>query len=135
LVLPALAVGISVGAGLMRVTRSSMLDVLESDYVRFARIKGLRERLVIAKHALRNAVIPVLTFGGISVAAALNGAIVAEVVFARPGLGKLMVDGVVARDVPLVLAATLLSAFTFIVMALIVDLVNAHMDPRIRYSS
>jgi ABC-type dipeptide/oligopeptide/nickel transport system permease component len=112
-----------------------MLDVVQSDYVRFARIKGLRERLVIWKHALRNAVIPILTFFGVTAAYVLNGSIVAEVVFARPGLGSLMVDGVLDRDVPLVLAATLLSAFIFIVATLVVDLLNACMDPRIRDST
>lgn len=135
LILPAFTIALPVAAGIARITRSSMLDVLDSDFVRFARIKGLREWRVIWKHALRNAAIPVVTFGGLGLAGLLNGSIVIEVVFAWPGLGRLMVQGVLLRDVPLVLATTLLSAFMFIFTAFLVDVLYAYIDPRIRYGS
>ena len=135
LILPGVTVALPVAAGIARITRSSMLDVLGSDYVRFARIKGLREWRVIWKHALRNVAIPVVTFGGLGLAGLLNGSIVVEVVFAWPGLGRLMVQGVLLRDVPLVLATTLLSASMFILTAFVVDVLYAYIDPRIRYGS
>jgi ABC-type dipeptide/oligopeptide/nickel transport system permease component len=132
LILPAFATALPVAAGLMRITRTNMLEVLSSDYVRFARIKGLREWTVIWKHAFRNAAFPVLTFGGLGLAGLLNGAIVIEVVFAWPGIGRLMVQGVLLRDVPLVLGTALLSAFMFIITAFAVDILYAALDPRIR---
>jgi ABC-type dipeptide/oligopeptide/nickel transport system permease component len=135
LILPAFVVALPIAAGIARITRSSMLDVLGSDFVRFARIKGLAEWRVIWKHALRNAAIPVITFGGLGLAGLLNGSIVVEVVFAWPGLGRLMVQGVLLRDVPLVLATTLLSATMFILTAFIVDVLYAFMDPRIRFGA
>src|SRR6185503_12803555 len=105
---------------------SSMLDVLESDYVKFARIKGLNERGVLWKHALRNAAMPVLTFGGLSLAGLLNGAVVTEVVFAWPGLGRLTVQAVTLRDIPLVMATTLFAGVMFVVSAFVVDLLSAY---------
>jgi peptide/nickel transport system permease protein len=133
LVLPAIAVALPVAAGIMRLMRANMVEVLESEYIRFARIKGLREWLIISKHAVKNAAFPVLTFGGLSLAGLLNGAIVIEVVFAWPGLGRLMAQGVLLRDVPLVLATTLLSAFMFLITAFVVDILYAVLDPRVRY--
>ena len=121
-------------AGFMRLTRSSMLEVLDSEYVKFARIKGLNERLVIYKHALKNAIIPVLTFGGVSFAGLLNGAIVVEVVFAWPGLGRMMLDSIRQRDTTVILATILTSGFLYILLATIVDILYAYVDPRIRFS-
>ena len=132
-ILPAFAISLFIMAGFMRLTRSSMLEVLDSEYVKFARIKGLNERLVIYKHALKNAIIPVLTFGGVSFAGLLNGAIVVEVVFAWPGLGRMMLDSIRQRDTTVILATILVSGFLYIVMATIVDILYAYVDPRIRF--
>lgn len=132
-VLPAFVLAWSIMAGLMRLGRSSMLEVLDSDYVRFAQIKGLKDSMVVWKHALRNALIPILTFSGISLAGLLNGAIVVEQVFAVPGLGRLMLDGVLQRNFPVVQAAVMASAFFYILTALIVDILYVYADPRIRH--
>lgn len=132
-ILPGIAISLFVMAGFMRLTRSSMLEILDSEYVKFARIKGLQERLVIFKHALKNAIIPVLTFGGVSFAGLLNGAIVVEVVFAWPGLGRLMLDSIRERDTVVIMATILASGFIYIMMSTIVDILYAYVDPRIRY--
>ena len=132
-VLPSFVLAWSIMAGIMRLGRSSMLEVLDSDYVRFARIKGLQDGMVVWKHALRNALIPILTFSGISLAGLLNGAIVVEQVFAWPGLGRLMLDGVLQRNFPVVQAAVMASAFFYILTALIVDILYVYADPRIRH--
>ena len=132
-ILPAFVLAWSIMAGIMRLGRSSMLEVLDSDYVRFARIKGLQDGMVVWKHALRNALIPILTFSGISLAGLLNGAIVVEQVFAWPGLGRLMLDGVLQRNFPVVQAAVMASAFFYILTALIVDILYVYADPRIRH--
>ncbi len=131
-ILPAFVLAWSIMAGIMRLGRSSMLEVMDSDYVRFARIKGLKDGMVVWKHALRNALIPILTFSGISLAGLLNGAIVVEVVFAWPGLGRLLLDGVLQRNFPVVQAAVMASAFFYILTALIVDILYVYADPRIR---
>ena len=132
-VIPAFSIAVFTMAGFMRLTRSAMLEVLDSEYVKFARIKGLAEQLVIFKHALKNAVIPVLTFGGISFAGLLNGSIVVEVIFNWPGLGLLMLEGIRTRDVPIIEATILVSGFLYIVMSTLVDIAYAYVDPRIRY--
>lgn len=132
-ILPGIAISLFVMAGFMRLTRSSMLEVLDSEFVKFARIKGLQERLVIFKHALKNAIIPVLTFGGVSFAGLLNGAIVVEVVFAWPGLGRLMLDSIRERDTVVIMATILTSGFIYIFLATVVDILYAYVDPRIRY--
>ena len=132
-ILPAFAISLFIMAGFMRLTRSSMLEVLDSEYVKFARIKGLNERLVIYKHALKNAIIPVLTFGGVSFAGLLNGAIVVEVVFAWPGLGRMMLDSIRQRDINVILATILVSGLLYIIMSTIVDILYAYVDPRIRF--
>ena len=133
-VLPAFAISLFVMAGFMRLTRSSMLEVLDSEFVKFARIKGLNERLVIFKHALKNAIIPVLTFGGVSFAGLLNGAIVVEEVFAWPGLGRLMLDSIRQRDMDVIVATILVSGLLYIMMSTVVDIMYAYIDPRIRYA-
>jgi peptide/nickel transport system permease protein len=133
LVLPTVVLGWSIMAGVVRLTRSAMLEVLDSEYVKFARIKGLSERLVVWKHAAKNAVIPVLTFSGLALGGLLNGSVVVEVVFAWPGVGRMLLDGVVQRDFPVVEAAILASGFFYIALALLVDILYAYADPRIRY--
>ena len=133
-ILPAFTISLFIMAGFMRLTRSSMLEVLDSEFVKFARVKGLNERLVIYKHALKNALIPILTFGGVSFAGLLNGSIVIEVVFAWPGLGRLMLDSIRERDTQVIMATILTSGLLYIVLATIVDILYAYVDPRIRFA-
>jgi peptide/nickel transport system permease protein len=132
-ILPAFVLGWASMAGMVRLGRSSMLEVLDSEYVKFARIKGLSERIVIYKHALKNAVIPVLTFGGLTLAGLLNGSVAVEVVFAWPGIGRLMLQGIQQRDFPIVQATVLAAGFFYVVTALFVDILYAYVNPRIRY--
>ena len=132
-ILPAFVLSWHSMAGVLRLSRSSMLEVLDSEYVKFARIKGLTERLVIYKHALKNAVIPVLTFSGLTLAGLLNGSVVIEVVFAWPGIGQLMLQGIQTRDFPIVQATVLAAGFFYVATALVVDILYAYVNPRIRY--
>ena len=120
-------------AGIMGLCRSSMLEVLDSEYVKFARVKGLSEHMVIFKHALKNAIIPVLTFGGLTLAGLLNGSVVVEVVFAWPGVGRLLLQGIRTGDFPIVQAAVMASGLLYILTALAVDILYAYVNPRIRY--
>jgi peptide/nickel transport system permease protein len=134
LILPALTLGLS-GAGLLaRMTRSSMLDVLRQDYITTARAKGLREKVVIRKHALKNALIPVVTIMGLSIAFAVAGSVIVENVFAWPGVGRLMVGAIFQRDYIVVQGCALLVAVSVIFMNLVVDVLYAYLDPRIRYT-
>jgi peptide/nickel transport system permease protein len=132
-ILPAFVLGWSAMAGMVRLGRSSMLEVLDSEYVKFARIKGLSERIVIYKHALKNAIIPLLTFSGLTLAGLLNGSVAVEVVFAWPGIGRLMLEGISRRDFPIVQATVLAAGFFYILTALLVDILYAYVNPRIRY--
>ena len=132
-IMPAFVLGWSAMAGMVRLGRSSMLDVLDSEYVKFARIKGLPERLVIYKHAMKNAVIPLLTFSGLTLAGLMNGSVAVEVVFAWPGIGQLMLSGIQTRDFAVVQATVLAAGFFYIVTALMVDILYAYVNPRIRY--
>jgi peptide/nickel transport system permease protein len=133
LILPAITLASLQLAIYMRFTRSAMLDVLGHDFIRTARAKGLQERLVILRHALRNALIPLLTIVGFSLKSLIGGAVFVEVVFAWPGLGRLAVDSVFARDYPVVLGLTLLLATVTILANLLVDILYRLADPRIRY--
>jgi len=133
LVLPAITLGTSTAAILARMTRSAMLEVLSQDYIRTARAKGLAGRVVIFKHALRNALIPVVTITGLQFGGLLEGAVITETVFAWPGIGQLLVGSILARDYPVVQGAVLLIAVAFILINLIVDLLYGAIDPRIRY--
>ncbi len=132
-VLPAFVLGWSAMAGMVRLGRSSMLEVLDSEYVKFARVKGLAERMVVWKHALKNAVIPLLTFSGLTLAGLLNGSVAVEVVFAWPGIGQLMLQGIQTRDFAVVQATVLAAGFFYVVTALLVDILYAYVNPRIRY--
>lgn len=134
-ILPAFALGTSAAAVLARLTRSSMLQALGADYIRTARAKGLKNSRVVLRHALRNAFIPVLTVIGLQVGAMLTGAIVVETVFALPGLGRLLVQGVSGRDYPLVQGIALLAATIYVLVNFLVDLTYGLVNPRIRYSS
>lgn len=131
-ILPAFVLGWSAMAGMVRLGRSSMLEVLDSEYVKFARIKGMSERMVIYKHALKNAIIPLLTFSGLTLAGLLNGSVAVEVVFAWPGIGRLMLEGIARRDFPIVQATVLAAGFFYVVTALVVDILYAYVNPRIR---
>jgi peptide/nickel transport system permease protein len=133
LVMPALALGWYFAAAHMRLTRSSMLEVLGSEYVKLARLKGLPEALVIAKHAFKNALIPVLTLAGVNLVIMVNVAVVVETVFAWPGIGRLLYEGITFRDFPVVQATVLLGGCMIVVVNLAVDLLYAVIDPRIRY--
>lgn len=133
-VLPVITLGTFLTAGFMRLTRSSMLEVLETEYVKLARIKGLSESVVIWKHCLRNALIPVLTLWGVFVGNLITGAIVTETVFAWPGVGRLTYEAVIYRDFPLLQAVIILKAVLILTINLVVDILYAYVDPRIRLS-
>jgi peptide/nickel transport system permease protein len=133
LIMPAVTIGVVSGSILTRFVRSSMLEALSQDYTRTARSKGLRERLVIRRHVLKNALIPVVTVTGLQLAFILGGVIVVEWVFAWPGLGQLTLLAVRARDYTLLQGTVLLFAFMFLVINLLVDLLYAWLDPRIKY--
>ena len=131
LVLPAVTLALPSIAMIARMTRSSVLEVLREDYVRTARAKGVRERLVVSKHALRNAAIPILTLVGLQAGQLMGGAVLTETVFAWPGLGRLMVKAIFARDYILLQGAVLIFAVVFVVINLVVDLSYGVLDPRV----
>jgi peptide/nickel transport system permease protein len=133
LLLPAVALGLFQAAVLIRATRSSLLEVLAEDYVRTARAKGVSERLVIARHALRNAMIPIVTVAGLQLGQLLAGSIILESVFALPGLGRLALGAIAARDLPVVQGVTLFVASCIVTINFAVDLSYAWLDPRIRH--
>src|SRR5205814_5420539 len=133
LIMPAFALGWYFAAAHMRLTRSSMLEVLGSEYIKLARLKGLPESLVIAKHAFKNALIPVLTLAGINLVLMVNVAVVVETVFAWPGVGRLLYEGIAFRDFPVVQTTVILGGVMIVVVNLAVDLMYAVIDPRIRY--
>jgi peptide/nickel transport system permease protein len=133
-VLPGFTLGWFVVAGMMRLLRSSMLEVLDSDYVKLARVKGVAERRVVWLHALKNALIPVITFAGIYFAILVTTAIVVETVFAWPGLGRLAYEGITSRDFPVIQAVVLTTAAIVAAVNLCVDCLYAVIDPRIRYA-
>jgi peptide/nickel transport system permease protein len=133
-ILPAFTMGWFVVAGLVRLTRSSMLDVLDSDYVTMARAKGLSERVVIWKHALRNAMIPVLTYSGLILGGFMNGSVVVEQVFAWPGVGRMALSSVSGRDFAVVQGVVLMIGSFYISVNLLVDIMYALIDPRIKYT-
>jgi peptide/nickel transport system permease protein len=133
LVLPAAALGLFSVARNARVIRSSMLEVLGADYVRTARAKGLRGRVVVMRHAFRNALLPIITLFGLDVGHLLSGAVITETIFAWPGIGRLTVDAVFGKDLPLVQAAVVILATTFVLVTLAVDLLYGFLDPRVRF--
>ena len=132
LLLPAITLGLFTTARITRLTRSGMLEVLGQDYIRTARAKGVSERPVIWKHALKNASIPIVTIVGIELGTLLGGAVITETIFAWPGVGRLSVQAIFNRDYPVVQAAVFLLASTFVLVNLLVDVVYTYLDPRIR---
>ncbi|MGB9617968.1 MAG: ABC transporter permease [Desulfomonilaceae bacterium] len=132
LVLPVITLSMYSMAIIMRMTRSSMLDVMQQDYIRTARVKGMDEKIVIFKHALRNALIPVVTVAGLQFGSLLGGAVLTEKIFSYPGLGSIMVDAIYQKDTPQILGSVCFVAMTFTVINLIVDVLYGFIDPRIK---
>jgi ABC-type dipeptide/oligopeptide/nickel transport system permease component len=132
MIMPAFALGWYFAAAHMRLTRSSMLEVLGSEYIKLARIKGLPQTLVIAKHAFKNALIPVLTLAGINLVLMINVAVVVETVFAWPGIGRLLYEGITFRDFPVVQGVVIMGGAMIVIVNLLIDIVYAVIDPRIR---
>jgi ABC-type dipeptide/oligopeptide/nickel transport system permease component len=133
IILPSITLGLASAALMARITRSSMLDVLRQDFITTARAKGLAERVVVYKHALKNALIPVVTVLGLQFGILLGGAVLTETVFAWPGVGRLLVDSILRRDYPVVQGTVMLLAFLFVIINLVVDIIYAFLDPRIHY--
>jgi peptide/nickel transport system permease protein len=133
LILPALVLSLIHMAELFRYARSGLLEILHEDYVRTARAKGLSERVVLGAHALRNALLPVITIIGLKIPQLLGGAVITEAIFQWPGMGTLSINAVYQRDYPVVMAVTLVSAVTVVIMNLLTDIAYAVVDPRIRY--
>jgi peptide/nickel transport system permease protein len=134
MILPALALGTSASASVMRMTRSCLLDVLRQDYIRTAQAKGLRERAVVVRHAVKNAMIPVVTILGLQVGSLLGGSVVVESVFGLPGIGLLILNAIGMRDYPIVQGAVIFTAVMFMLTNLLVDVLYGYLDPRIRFS-
>jgi peptide/nickel transport system permease protein len=133
LILPAFTLGYFTSAAIMRLTRSSMLEVLGSDYIKFARLKGLHEQLVLWKHGLKNALLPVITFAVMLFVQFLGGAVVTETVFAWPGLGRLILESITTRDYPIVQAGVLVLSALYLGANLFVDVLYSYLNPRIRH--
>src|SRR2546427_4767349 len=131
-IMPAVALGWYFAASLLRLTRSSMLEVLRSEYIKLARLKGLPGYVVIAMHAFKNALIPVLTLAGVNLVVMLNAAVIIEVIFAWPGIGRLLYEGIFQRDFPLVQGVVMEAGIMVVVINLIIDILYAYIDPRIR---
>jgi peptide/nickel transport system permease protein len=134
MIIPAIILGIALSGTVMRLTRAQMLEVLRQDYVRTAAAKGLKEWAIVFRHALRNAFIPVLTLLGLEVAIVVGGAVVVESVFALPGIGRYLLEGIQYRDYPVIQALNLIFATVIVLANLLVDLLYAWFDPRVRYS-
>lgn len=135
MILPAIALGTAFAAAVTRISRAAMLDILSEDFVRTARSQGFSQRYVVWRHALPNALIPVLTLSGVEFGYLLGGAVIVEQIFALPGLGRVVLDAILERDYALVQGVVLFIAFNFMVVNLLVDLAYAALDPRIRYGS
>ena len=133
LILPALTLGLAYVALIARITRAAMLDVLQQDYVRTARAKGVSQHDVLFLHSLKNAAVPIMTIVGIGIALLIGGAVVTESVFAIPGLGRLTVDAILRRDYPVIQGVVLLFSLIYVLVNLLIDLAYTLVDPRIRY--
>jgi peptide/nickel transport system permease protein len=133
MILPAIALGVPNSALIIRFVRGSLLDVIATDYIRTARAKGMAERAVIFRHALRNALVPILTVVGLTFAALMGGAVVTETVFSIPGIGQLVVQSVLRRDYPVIQGVTLIVAASYVLINLVVDVLYLVVDPRVKY--
>jgi peptide/nickel transport system permease protein/oligopeptide transport system permease protein len=134
LILPAFTLGFAATGTIARLTRSGLIEVMSQDYIRTARAKGLRERWVIYRHAMKNAMIPIVTIAGLQFGGMLSGAVITETVFSRPGIGRLMVSAILWKDFKLAQGAILLTAVSFVLVNLLVDVSYTWLDPRIRYA-
>jgi peptide/nickel transport system permease protein len=134
LLMPTVSLSLALMAIVMRMTRSSMLEVLRQDYIQTARAKGLLPRVILVRHALKNAFIPVITILGVQLGALLGGTVLIEVIFGLPGIGRLLIDAINTRDYPMLQGTVLFIAVAFVMVNLLVDLLYAYLDPRIRYS-
>jgi len=134
LAMPAFALGWYFSGAMLRITRSGMLDVLGSDYIKLVRLKGVPERMVVAKHALKNSMIPVLTFAGLNLLIMVNVAVVIEVIFNWPGVGQLLYDALSNRDFPMVQGVVLMSGLMIVLLNFTIDVLYGYVDPRIRLS-
>ena len=134
LILPAFTLGYFTSAAILRLTRSAMLEVLNSDYIKFARLKGLHEQVVLWKHGLKNALLPVITFAVLLFVQFLGGAVVTETVFAWPGLGRLILESITTRDYPIVQAGVLVLSALYLIGNLLVDMLYSYLNPRIRHA-
>ncbi len=134
IILPAITLGWYYVAANLRLIRSAMLDALDSEYIKLARAKGVKPAVVIWKHALRNALVPALTFAGVTLGALVTGSLVVETVFAWPGLGQLAVQALFAADYPLLQGVVMVFTMLYVLAALIVDVLYAYIDPRVRYA-
>jgi ABC-type dipeptide/oligopeptide/nickel transport system permease component len=132
LILPAITLGVAEAAIIARLVRSSMVETLGADFVRTARAKGLSEQRVVIRHAFRNSLIPVVTMLGLQIGALLGGAVIIEVVFARPGIGQMIVTAITKRDLPVVQGGVLTIAVIFVLVNLVIDMLYGVLDPRIR---
>jgi peptide/nickel transport system permease protein len=132
--LPALTLGVQTAALIARMTRSSMLEVLRQDYIRTARAKGLREKLVVFKHAFKNGLIPVITVVGMTLGQLLGGAVITETVFSLPGIGQLVITAIRNRDYPMVQGVLMFISMTYVCANLLVDILYGWLDPRIKYA-
>jgi ABC-type dipeptide/oligopeptide/nickel transport system permease component len=133
IIMPAVTLGAAIAARLARLTRSAMLEVLGQDFIRVARAKGLATRAVLLRHALRNALIPIVTVLGLQTGFLLGGVVITEQIFGLPGLGWTLLNGVYQRDYPVVQGTVMVFAVTFVLVNLLVDLLYTYLDPRIRY--
>jgi ABC-type dipeptide/oligopeptide/nickel transport system permease component len=133
IILPAVTLGVGLAGLITRLTRSSMLEVIRQDYIRAAKAKGMSERGVIFKHALRNALIPIVTVLGLQFGFLLAGAFFVEWVFAWPGIGRLAVQAIQQRDYPVVLGALLVTSIAYVVINIVVDIIYSYIDPRVQY--
>jgi len=134
LIMPSIALGWYFAASLLRLTRSSMLEVLRSEYIKLARLKGLPALVVISMHAFKNALVPVMTLAGVNLVVMINAAVIIEVIFAWPGIGRLLYEGIFQRDFPLVQGVVVLAGSMIVLINLIIDVLYAYIDPRIRLS-
>jgi len=134
LLLPSFSLGFALAAIISRMTRASMIEVLNQDYIRTARAIGVSEKIILLKHALRNAIIPVVTIVGLQFGALLGGVIIIEIIFSWPGIGQLLIPAIMRRDYPLVQGCILFIAVVYIFVNLFVDIIYAYIDPRIKYS-
>ena len=133
LIIPSIIMGMSMAGMTMRMTRTMMLEVLRQDYIRTARAKGLQEKVVVIRHALKNALIPVITLIGLQTPVVIGGTVVIERIFSLPGMGRLLMDAVNGKDHPLVMGIVILFAVVMVLMNLMVDLTYAFLDPTVQY--